>query len=404
MSIDWAELWELLILFILIFAGNRWSGALGGLFHALLSRPIIHPKLGKYFRFFLQSPLYLHAITKPIAWLISSSGILMGLGIHNIFWGTPNRKEELWLLLIFAFLAILEIVNELITFDTRYFEIDTIYQGFKEMNLLGMGNIFDEFSYYFDEKEFIRLARSLFTDQAIPQFFRLLGSIGVVYFCLGQLNLLPLVNDSPPNLWQSLLLSFSLIDVTGTLDSPYTGEVWNIIRLISSFLAFFWLVIFVSLASASIDGATKKLEAEKKQDFETRVKVAMEKILESTSAPLPMVYSYELRNPIRISKALINPMSVDAGNEIIELINLANTNIRIQGWKIEDKNGAQYELPELVIASKTNSTIKLPPHSIQLSNTSGSLRLLDNSGFEVDSVTYQKSQINEDGRVIWIEA
>lgn len=44
-----------------------------------------------------------------------------------------------------------------------------------------------------------------------------------------------------------------LIDITGEMTPLYDGDAWLIIRLFSSLIIFVWLVVFITLASASVD-------------------------------------------------------------------------------------------------------------------------------------------------------
>lgn len=402
MIISWLQLWELIVLAILLFTSNLFSGPLGGIFHFLIARTLLIPRIGWFFERLLKSPLYLNAITKPIAWLISSSGLLIGLAIHNLFWGGLNTNLEYVFLLLFAIVAILEILNSIITFDAEYYYIDTIMDSmkdnpfFKEMSI----NIMK----YSDKALFVRLARSAFVDKAIPQFFRLLISIGVSYYALANLNIIDTVSDSPLTIWDAIIVAFSLIDITGEIATPLTGTTWEIIRLISAFISFFWLVMFITLASASVDEVATQAFEKTRGYSESWVREIVESVITQREEQAASA-SFEATTPkVVIVEALVDPIErVDSGNETITLYNPANKSILIKGWQLEDSNHNRLSIGATTIGIKEKCVISIPRETIYLRNKHGYICLRDQDGTIIDRVEYDRTQIDDHGVVKWRE-
>ncbi len=289
MDINWEQAFEIVVLVFILNISNYWSGALGGFFHFIISATIKLPFLGRLFKFILQRPLYVIAVTKPVSWLISSSGLLIGLGIHQIFWGSPDTPIEFLVILGLAIISIFEIVSRLISFDQDYSYLDALVSALKDPSnpLYGFsGSYLNDLTKYGDRKDFQKLARSLFVDQNLPQLFRLLMTIGVIYFCVGHLGLVTLTGSHVPDIWESLLLSFSVINITGQVSSPYSGQLWEFLRLIAAFLAFFWLVMFVSLSVSSVDPAAVDAHNMLLDSYKDPIKRIVEEAIAKTQASL----------------------------------------------------------------------------------------------------------------------
>lgn len=288
----WAEIFhvfEMIILAILLGVSNSWTGALGGLLHAIITLPVnMSGVIGRVGRFILQNPLHLSALTKPLAWLVSSSGMLLGLGIHYLIWGNNYTTGELWIILIFATLSFLAMVEDLFTFDNNYSYIDNLIDEIAGFSYTE--DVIRQLAQYGGKDEFRSLARTLFVDQTLPQLFKLLTTIGILYFVLGQLNYLPTTTDSPPNLFESVLIAFSVIDITGEIPIPFTGNFWNVLRVITAFLAFFWLVMFVTMGMASVDDAGDRALARMRERFRPRTP---QEIVDSAMASMDMTASTE---------------------------------------------------------------------------------------------------------------
>ncbi|HEY0738012.1 MAG TPA: lamin tail domain-containing protein [Herpetosiphonaceae bacterium] len=387
MFIDWMYLFELLTLGLLLFLSNRFSMVIGAVLSFSISQTILLPYIGGLFRKLLQSPFNLNVVVKLSNWLISSSGLLMGLQIYYLIWGEPNSTAEYWLILFFALGAVLEIGNEIVTFDAKYFYVDNLYPSMKNFYLFK--NLTDQFSHLWNRSLARQVARATFVDQAIPHFFRLLINIGAVYFCLGRLNLLE-IQGTPPSLLQSILLSFSLIDITGEFDTPFTGYVWDVIRLLSSFLTFFWLVMFITICASSVDEAADNMLSA----IDEENKILNQKMY----APPP---TKNLQNVhVKILEALVDPPSKqDAGNESITLYNAGEHEHFLTNWSLQDDDKRVALIPTFSLAPKESRTIKIPTNSIRLKNDSGVIVLLNENDVEIDRVTYTRSDIGEEGTV-----
>ena len=62
------------------------------------------------------------------------------------------------------------------------------------------------------------------------------------------------VVTASPTLVESERMAFSMINVATSQEAAvYTGTVWDIIRTLAAFVAFYWVVMFVSLAASTIE-------------------------------------------------------------------------------------------------------------------------------------------------------
>lgn len=237
------------LLMALLVTGNTLSSFFAGTFPAAIAATVHIPIIGVVFKFFLyRPPLKFIGIIRLIAWAISSSGLLFGYGLYYWIWGTPKQPSEFWVLLIFSAVNLSNIFTQIAMFE--------------------LANIRQVLAFAYQsmpwEKENLDAARKIegarksmvlacFADVHLPQFLRLLVSIGLVFFSLGHLNLVELVHDTPPTIWEALNIAISLIDITKDTNEIYKGVTWEVIRSIAAFLVFFWVVMFVSLASSTVN-------------------------------------------------------------------------------------------------------------------------------------------------------
>ncbi|GJL73518.1 MAG: hypothetical protein NMNS01_27170 [Nitrosomonas sp.] len=111
-----------------------------------------------------------------------------------------------------------------------------------------------------DSRHAALLVRVTYVDHYIPQFGRFLVCIGFIFYAIGQLSLVQLI-DNAPTLSEALALSFSLIPIGISSPSYYEGIVWSVILVVSSLMILYWSVIFVGFAmSAASDEITNWLQ------------------------------------------------------------------------------------------------------------------------------------------------
>jgi len=121
--------------------------------------------------------------------------------------------------------------------------------------------------------------------------------------------------------------------------------------------------------------------------------------------PTPVVVplaSNTTNSPVRIIAALINPLGDDPGKETVTLINTQSASVSLEGWCLLDAMNNRYVLSDQanILAAGATTAITLPRNSIQLSNKGGEIRLLNRDGKFVHSVSYTKSQAQEQGRTL----
>jgi hypothetical protein len=246
------QILESTALLLLLLAGKYVSPPLGGVFVGVTSLTKTIPIVGRLFAWLLFEPLRFHVVAKLIGWLLSSIGPLLGLAIHFFIWGELNHPSEFWILVFVAIATISDIVYGFFTFETVY--IDRLMNEIGSWTI-GHGKTLREMFLGATPSQRRRIARTNFVDMHLTDFFTLLVSLGIVYYCIGELRLVT-VKGEPFSLGQALLFSFSLndlIDVGLTQAMPYEGIIWFAIHIFASFIIFFWLVFFITITSSGID-------------------------------------------------------------------------------------------------------------------------------------------------------
>ncbi len=385
-----SDIFELVVLVILLAQGDKWSGAIGGavyhLFTVLLSAI---PFFGKvYRRVIIEGPVKFTALFKIPSWAISSTGVVLGLIIHNWIWGQPNRPIEFWIILIVTFSAILKILHDVILFQLTGYE--EIIEFMKEVPILvkpleqqlpGFEKLLR------NQKVRLSLSRAHFVDTNIIPFFRLLTSLGVCFFCLAHLQIIN--TSSMPTLLEAETIAFSLL--INTMDEskiPFSGQMWNIIYIASKAIVLFWLVIFLALASSTVDQVIN--------DAENTV---------STNQLIPneMEKKYQLRSKtrgtIKIIAALLNPIGDEIGQESVTILNTSSQNLNLKGWSIMDNNGSIENIPDGILPAGSTLRISLSD-TIRLSNRGGTISLLNTENQVIDIVNYSENEASEEGRTM----
>lgn len=382
-----SEIFELLILAVLLTQGDKWSGAIGGavyhLFTVLLSAI---PRFGKmYRRVIIEGPIKFTALFKIPSWAISSSGVVLGLIIHNWIWGQPNHPIEFWVILIIAFTAILKILHDVILFQLTGYE--EIVEFMKEVPILvkplerqlpGFEKLLR------NQKVRLSLSRAHFVDTNITPFFRLLVSLGVCFFCLAHLQLIN--TTTIPTLLEAETVAFSLlINAIDENKIPFSGQVWNIIYITSKAIVLFWLVIFLALASSTVDQVVDDAENTiltnqiDPNDFETRYQSGS-----------------KAKSTVKIIAALLNPIGDEIGAESVTIINTSSQYINLNGWTIMDKNGGIESIPDCILPA--GSTLRLSlGNNLRLSNRGGNISLLNPNNQVIDTVNYSENDASTEG-------
>jgi len=96
---------------------------------------------------------------------------------------------------------------------------------------------------------------------------------------------------------------------------------------------------------------------------------------------------------------LVNPKGTEAGKETVTIFNTSEVTLDLDGWKILDTHDREDVLTGTVHSGHA-FTIRLSGHGAQLSNTGGTITLLNRSGLKVDGVSYSKKDARAEGRPI----
>lgn len=219
---------------------------LGGMLFAAVSLTNRIPYLGRVFRLLLLTPLRLAGVVKLGAWLVSSSGVLLGLLLYIAWMGPPTGAADPWILLGVAGFSLVHMVDELVYF--RITGPNEIAEGMAPWAGRWIGHFHEGLR---DTEVRLSLFRSVFVDMYLPRFFNMLVNVGVVYFALGTLGVLRTTGGKPPTLSEALLTSLTLNGVLGSFSPPFQGDLWSYVQVASSFLVFYWLTIFISFVAST---------------------------------------------------------------------------------------------------------------------------------------------------------
>lgn len=106
-----------------------------------------------------------------------------------------------------------------------------------------------------------------------------------------------------------------------------------------------------------------------------------------------------------------NDGSIDSGDEFIELMNVGNVSMSIQGWKLDDQNGdsSPYTIEGVTLEPGARQVFFASQTGLLLSNRSDSVRLFMANGTVSDAFTYTTVPIPDqtwcrlpDGKAKWV--
>jgi poly(U)-specific endoribonuclease len=103
---------------------------------------------------------------------------------------------------------------------------------------------------------------------------------------------------------------------------------------------------------------------------------------------------------VRMIAALINPAGDDPGHETVTLINTGGTPVSLDGWRMEDRNNKVQALSGITVGAGETMRVLLDPAGAQLSNKGGQISLIDAGGQAVQTVTYTKDQVRQQGETV----
>jgi uncharacterized protein YukJ len=102
---------------------------------------------------------------------------------------------------------------------------------------------------------------------------------------------------------------------------------------------------------------------------------------------LPSVY---------VERALVNPVGDDVRKEVVVIGNTTIAPVDLSGWSIVDKNNAGDALAGVLLPAGASVPIVLTGKGAQLSNSGGTIRLMNPAGVLVHAVSYSKADAVED--------
>jgi uncharacterized protein YukJ len=100
-----------------------------------------------------------------------------------------------------------------------------------------------------------------------------------------------------------------------------------------------------------------------------------------------------------ILSAMVNPRRSDRGGESVTILNISADSLDLAGWALRDERGRRQMISGTLAPSEA-LTIALDGTSLLLSNTGGTITLLDARGLKVDGVAYTAAQAQVEGRPV----
>ena len=102
---------------------------------------------------------------------------------------------------------------------------------------------------------------------------------------------------------------------------------------------------------------------------------------------------------VYMAHALINPAGADPGKEIVVLASLSTATQTIGNWRLVDKTGRMTPITA-TLAAGSFATILLDGTGVELGNQGGNLIPQDDSGAQVDAVTYTAEDASAEDRFV----
>ena len=111
--------------------------------------------------------------------------------------------------------------------------------------------------------------------------------------------------------------------------------------------------------------------------------------------PLP---GTDIGSPIRVIAALVNPFNPEEGKESVTLLNVSDTSIRLNGWKLQDGNNRSELLDGWDIGAGDALRVRLSGQSMRLKNQDGgTIRLLAPDNILLQEIVYQREDVRREG-------
>lgn len=233
----------------LLIASSYFTAPIGGLLWGTFCYTVYGTRiLGKMLRPLFNDYIKLVLVFKLVGWVISSSGVLMGLIIFKSIFHESLNKWELYITGIVAFGVVLNIATSLTQFDMLTFS-EYMPETKKYAGKLFGDNVLEAMDGIKFKKT---LSRSLFTNLFITQLFRLFFSIAVLYYSLAHLGVLSYADGIKEcSIIDCIKIAFSSIQPLATNSTNlFQGTVWSICNFFASFLIFLWAIFFLSSAQS----------------------------------------------------------------------------------------------------------------------------------------------------------
>ncbi len=273
------EILRITTLAIVLILFSAYTAPIGGILYTSVSLSFRIPYIGKLFKALLYDYVKIVTIVKLISWLISASGVLLGYLVFSWLWGENLNAIDSWVVFSISFSVVINICYDLCQFNIRPFSYhfgNTRQYGDKyfkeELDIIQTDTILQK-----------SLSRSLFIDLYLPQLFRLLFSIGLLYFALVKLKILEINTPTLPTLSDCIKASFSTIPVVPNYKPIFKGDLWQMCNIICAFLIFLWTVFFLSAAQSLFNDREDvkdnySIANQVSEDFKEIIKTTMEKV------------------------------------------------------------------------------------------------------------------------------
>lgn len=246
------EFLKLLLLFALLIVFSAGANIIGGLLSLGIALMIRIPYLGKIFNFLFNDAIKLTSAFKFFGFVISSSGLLLGLYVYYLIFGMPNGYYQSWVLLVCSSAVIINFFHGVMNLETMNFR-DMISMASHYSEKIYGGDIVR--AVYSDNGIKRQLIYSAIVSMYLPQLFRMLSSIGLFYYAMSQLKFITLKANITmlPSLYDCLKYSFSLLPIVKLDNSeyPFIGFTWDVFSIFFGVVILVWTVFFITTAQTN---------------------------------------------------------------------------------------------------------------------------------------------------------
>jgi hypothetical protein len=233
-------------LILMVMGFHALALPLGSSIVLVLSLPLHIPLIGTIYQLIIQGLFKMTLLIKLTSWFIAGSGAALGYLFYTKAIGRPpSTRVEWYAVLVAASACFCNSAHRVLLF--------TANQPTRDLqNIMHIRRLGEMVRAHKMRESFASsVVRATFLDMYVSRLIGMLTAAGLAFYALGSLRLVDTVGGSPPSLWQTLLLAWSLASIGGSFEL-FSGDVWQVIRILYQLVVFLWVIVYLQLASSLV--------------------------------------------------------------------------------------------------------------------------------------------------------